>query len=267
MLTPVCSLADGAQLQLRFNLQMVNPGAHELGPQRLWMYLPVGKNDWWTLEAVETEAAHALQTDSLGHTILFVETREFSGFARRSAALAVRLKRDLARLPARIDADEWLRAERFIESEDKMIAAHALALRAATDQATVRNIYEFVVSHLVYAGYVPEDLGALYALKQRRGDCSEYASLVVALCRALGIPARRVGGYVTDRSFAPKPMDFHDWAEVAMDGRWRVVDAQKGALADREIQYVPFRYYRDAVLNNIGTSHRYRVEGNMEFSV
>lgn len=55
MLTPLCSLTDWAKLQLRFNLQLVNPGASKLGPQRLWMYLRLGKNDWRTLDAVETD--------------------------------------------------------------------------------------------------------------------------------------------------------------------------------------------------------------------
>jgi hypothetical protein len=268
VLTPMThSLADEAQLQLRFNLNMVNRGAAELAPQRLWMYLPVRQNDWWSLEAAETDLGHALQTDALGHTILFVETQALSGYARRSAALAVKLKRTPVRVPARVNAVEWLLPERYIESGNDMIAAQALALKAATEKETVRNIYDFVTSHLVYAGYVPEDLGALYALKQRRGDCSEYACLVVALCRASGIAARMVEGYVTDRSFAPKPMDFHDWAEVAMDGRWRVVDAQKGTFVEREVQYIPFRYYRDKALNGVGLAHRYRVEGEMEFSV
>ena len=120
---------------------------------------------------------------------------------------------------------------------------------------------------IVKAGYAPEDFGALYALRQRRGDCSEYACLVVALCRAAGIPARMVEGYVSDRSFAPKPMDFHDWAEVLVDGQWRVVDAQKGALLEKEALYIAFRYFRDKALNGVGLAHRYRVEGGMDFSV
>lgn len=262
----VSQAAEG-ELQLRFNLGMNNPGSLDLAAQRLWMYLPVRRNAWWTLDTVETSLQHELQADPLGHTILFVSIDKLSAYARRAASLMISLKRAGAPMPAPRGAQDWLAPERYIESDHEAIAAQARALKSATDEGTVRNIHGFVAASVDYAGYTPEDFGALYALRQRRGDCSEYACLVVALCRAAGIPARMVEGYVTDRSFAPKPMDFHDWAEVLVGGQWRVVDAQKGALLEKEAQYIAFRYYRDKALNGVGLAHRYRVEGGMEFSV
>ncbi|BEP33276.1 hypothetical protein GmRootV59_02500 [Variovorax sp. V59] len=261
------SLAAQEELQLRFNLGMNNPGSLDLAAQRLWMYLPVRRNAWWTLDAVETGLRHELQADPLGHTVLFVSIDKLSAYARRTASLMISLKRAGAPMPAPKDAQDWLAPERYIESDHEAIVAQARALKSATGEGTVRNIHGFVAASVDYAGYAPEDFGALYALRQRRGDCSEYACLVVALCRASGIPARMVEGYVTDRSFVPKPMDFHDWAEVLVDGQWRVVDAQKGALLEQEAQYIAFRYYRDKALNGVGLAHRYRVEGEMEFSV
>ena len=79
----------------------------------------------------------------------------------------------------------------------------------------------------------------------------------------MGIPARMVEGYVTDRSFAPEPMDFHDWAEVLMDGQWQIVDAQKGAWIPQDARYIAFRYCRGRPTNDVGQAHRYRVEGEM----
>jgi transglutaminase-like putative cysteine protease len=261
------SLAAQGELQLRFNFGMNNPGSIDLPVQRLWMYLPVRRNAWWTLDGIDTGLPHELQSDPLGHTILFVAIDKLGAYARRVAALTVNLKQSAVPLPAARDARDWLAPERYIESDHEAIAAQALALKSETDAGTVRNIYDFVAASMDYAGYMPEDFGALYALRQRRGDCSEYACLVVALCRASGIPARMVEGYVTDRSFAPRPMDFHDWAEVQVDGQWRVIDAQKRALLVREAQYIAFRYYRDKALNGVGLAHRYRIEGEMEFSV
>ena len=50
-------------------------------------------------------------------------------------------------------------------------------------------------------------------------ECAGYAHLVVALLRAVNVPARLVSVY------APGPMDFHAVAEAFVEGRWRVVDA------------------------------------------
>lgn len=256
------------ELHLRFNLGMHNPGLVELPVQQVWMYLPVRRNAWWTLEGIETGLPHELQSDALGHTILFVAIGKLGAYARRTAALTISLKcNDAALTPVAMNARDWLAPERYIESDHEAIAAQALALKSATDAGTVRKIYDFVAASMDYVGYMPEDFGALYALRQRREDCSEYACLVVALCRAAGIPARMVEGYVTDRSFAPRPMDFHDWAEVLVEGRWRVVDAQKRVLLERETQYIAFRYYRDKPSNGVGLAHRYRVDGGMEFSI
>ena len=58
--------------------------------------------------------------------------------------------------------------------------------------------------------------------------CRDYAHLVIALLRAVNVPARLVSVY------APgcQPMDFHAVAEAFVDGQWRVVDAT--CLAPRQ---------------------------------
>jgi transglutaminase-like putative cysteine protease len=58
--------------------------------------------------------------------------------------------------------------------------------------------------------------------------CRDYAQLVIAMLRALYVPARLVAVY------APgcEPMDFHAVAEAFVDREWRVVDAT--CLAPRQ---------------------------------
>jgi transglutaminase-like putative cysteine protease len=54
-----------------------------------------------------------------------------------------------------------------------------------------------------------------------KGVCRDYAHLVVALLRAVKVPARLVSVYPPGLS----PMDFHAVAEAFVEGQWRVVDA------------------------------------------
>jgi transglutaminase-like putative cysteine protease len=63
--------------------------------------------------------------------------------------------------------------------------------------------------------------GAVETLLLRQGVCRDYAHLVVALLRALDVPARLVAVYAPGL----QPMDFHAVAEALVDGEWRVVDA------------------------------------------
>jgi transglutaminase-like putative cysteine protease len=70
--------------------------------------------------------------------------------------------------------------------------------------------------------------GAARTLMARRGVCRDYAHLVIALLRALDVPARMVAVYAPGLS----PMDFHAVAEAYVDGAWWVVDATR--LAPRQ---------------------------------
>ena len=62
--------------------------------------------------------------------------------------------------------------------------------------------------------------GAVDTLLAGAGVCRDYAHLVVALLRAVNVPARVVSVYAPGLS----PMDFHAVAEAFVDGHWRVVD-------------------------------------------
>ena len=70
------------------------------------------------------------------------------------------------------------------------------------------------------------DMGVVLAsssevLANRRGTCTEYAVLLTALARAVGIPARYVTGYV----YAHGMLAGHAWTEVNIGDEWLAIDA------------------------------------------
>lgn len=67
--------------------------------------------------------------------------------------------------------------------------------------------------------------GAARTLMARRGVCRDYAHLVIAMLRALDVPARMVSVYAPGLT----PMDFHAVAEAYVDGQWWIVDATRRA--------------------------------------
>ena len=60
-----------------------------------------------------------------------------------------------------------------------------------------------------------------------QGVCRDYAHVVIALLRAMDMPARYAACYAPGL----QPMDFHAVAEAYFDGAWYVIDATR--LADR----------------------------------
>lgn len=63
----------------------------------------------------------------------------------------------------------------------------------------------------------------------RRGVCRDFAHLMIAFCRTVGIPARMVSAYAPEVD----PPDFHAMTEVYLDGRWHMIDPTGMASADR----------------------------------
>jgi transglutaminase-like putative cysteine protease len=66
----------------------------------------------------------------------------------------------------------------------------------------------------------------LDVLETRRGVCQDYAHLHLGLCRAMGIPARYVSGYLFDpRRTGDQPEASHAWVEIFLPGHgWRGYD-------------------------------------------
>ncbi|UZN05319.1 transglutaminase-like domain-containing protein [Cellulomonas sp. S1-8] len=120
-------------------------------------------------------------------------------------------------------ADEflYLRPSRYCESDVLApTARYEFAGVAGVD--LLGAVSSWVGTRLAYVpgSSLPTD-GAVRTLLARQGVCRDYAHLVVALLRALDVPARVAAVYAPGLD----PMDFHAVAEAYVDGHWRVVDA------------------------------------------
>jgi transglutaminase-like putative cysteine protease len=75
-----------------------------------------------------------------------------------------------------------------------------------------------------------QTLSASWVLDNRKGVCTEYSSLMVALLRSIGIPSREVSGVAfTDSSLFPTDWGFHSWVEVYFPGHgWVSFDPTYG---------------------------------------
>lgn len=99
--------------------------------------------------------------------------------------------------------------------------ARQLTADCSTDEARARTLFQYVRQILQYQ-YPPEGRGAETTRRSGRGDCGEYANLLCALCRAVGVPARPVFGWLC----APWFSGAHAWAELWLDAYgWIPADA------------------------------------------
>ncbi|HJV94029.1 MAG TPA: transglutaminase family protein, partial [Azonexus sp.] len=71
---------------------------------------------------------------------------------------------------------------------------------------------------------------ALDTLTDRVGVCRDFAHLMIAICRALSIPARFTTGIDYGADPALGPTDFHAYVEVFLDHRWYLFDPSGTAI-------------------------------------
>ena len=108
-------------------------------------------------------------------------------------------------------------------------AVHDLASRAVGELENARekaNALTFFVHHHLRYRDTAGGRTVFDTIRDRSGDCTEFADLYTTLARATGLPARTVIGlaYLSDsQAFA-----LHAWNEVAIEGAWRGVDPTWG---------------------------------------
>ncbi len=110
---------------------------------------------------------------------------------------------------------------RYCESD--RFAPHAWELFGKTlDRAEqVRLICRWVDENVAYTpGSTDGKTSAWDVWQTRKGVCRDYTHLAIALCRALSIPARYVGGYAVGL----EPMNFHACFDAYLGGGWRLFD-------------------------------------------
>ncbi|MGF1578067.1 MAG: transglutaminase family protein [Gemmataceae bacterium] len=67
-----------------------------------------------------------------------------------------------------------------------------------------------------------------HVAKTLTGDCSEFAMLMTAMCRAEQVPARTAIGLIYANIKGQPAFAFHMWTEVFVHGRWFPLDATLG---------------------------------------
>ncbi|HTX53289.1 MAG TPA: DUF3488 and transglutaminase-like domain-containing protein [Candidatus Baltobacteraceae bacterium] len=114
----------------------------------------------------------------------------------------------------------------------------ALAERLAAGAATPSEVIARAATHLERNIRYSLDLGRAtgrdpleeFLFERRTGNCEYFASSLVVLLRAVGIPARLVNGFQrgewneVGQYLAVRQRDAHSWAEVYVDGHWLTVD-------------------------------------------
>jgi transglutaminase-like putative cysteine protease len=218
------------------NLTLVNEGPTKTEKHNLWVALIGDQPPYQDVIYSEIHPSnYIIVTDEFGNQYAEFDFNHLESGA--SAQISIRYEivvNELTVSPADCDGDIpdlFNRPELHIESRNPQIIslAEELSSPEQTVCEQIRSFYDYIGDNLVYT-YNGDDWGAQAALGEMGADCTEYSSLLIALSRAKGIPARYVRGLLhLEENDSAEIRQEHAWVEVFFPGSgWTPVDPTLG---------------------------------------
>ena len=155
---------------------------------------------------------------------------------------------------------KWLGPDRLVPTTGEILQVSAkVGEPDASAYLQAQAIYDYVVANMSYdksgTGWGRGD--AIYACNVKKGNCTDFHSLFIAIARSRGIPARFTIGFPLGTAASGKIPGYHCWAEFYSGGEWVPVDASEAWKHPQRRKYyfghldaarVAFTMGRDLVL-------------------
>jgi len=238
--SPALEFVSTQQYRVRQTLSLVNTGDHNPAKQNLWVALI---RDLPPYQEVISRSIspddYVLSTDEMGNAYAEFDLSDHPPGETISIEIIYQVSvneiaYDLSSCEGET-LDEFTQPELHIESANPQILSLAgdLSVGKRTACEQIRAFYDYVGDELIYT-YNRRAWGAQATFGLMGADCTEYASLVIALSRAEGIPARYYEGLVylqeetgdIDEQIAQTE---HAWLDVYLPGiGWTALDPTMG---------------------------------------
>ena len=258
---PLVTIVDQREYVVHQQLALINEGSGRPEKQNIWIALIRNFPPYQDVASMEISPKdYELVVDEYGnHYAEFDFSRQPAGTTQTVMIdyriVVNELAYDLSICQGEL-LDDFIQPELHIESVNPQIMALAseLSLGKGTVCQQVRSFYDYIGNELVYTSN-GENWGAQAALGPMGADCTEYTSLLVALSRAQGIPARYFEGllYLDKETDAIAKIE-HAWPDVYLPGvGWVAMDPTLGRiLVNRETYFA--HYTPDHIIVTMGVN-------------
>lgn len=139
--------------------------------------------------------------------------------------------RELAVDDLPLEAVRYIYPSRYCESDRLSDFAFSLFGQIPSGYRRVSAIRDWVNQHVRFESNTSNSAtSACDTIFAKRGVCRDFAHVMIALCRALTIPARFATGTDYGADPALGPPDFHAYVEVFLGDRWYIFDPSGTAI-------------------------------------
>lgn len=233
------------QYNITQHLFLVNNGPGQPTKHNIWIALINNMTPYQTVQELQiTPETYQLMTDEYGNQYAEFDLTEMPSGTSIEITIQYKLTvnelaYDLTHCAGELP-NIFNQPELHIESNNAQIIdlAQQLSADKISTCAKVEAFYNYIGNHLVYS-YNGKSWGAQAALGEMGADCTEYSSLLIALSRAAGIPARYIEGlHYFDSSSEVTARTEHAWVEVYLPGvGWTPIDPTLGRSSQNQARY------------------------------
>jgi hypothetical protein len=201
-----------------FNIHPAHTPCQKVSSEELWLSQPIRPD-------IQTEAASGNR---------YLRLQAMPGELKLSYRAVVELQHHRAR-PAELEevpihrlplsALGYIYPSRYCESDKLLRLAMKQFGHLPPGYPRVQAIMDWVQQQITFTSNTSSpSTSAIDTLVAQTGVCRDFAHLMIALCRAVNIPARFTTGTDYGADPALGPPDFHAYVEVYVGDRWYIVD-------------------------------------------
>jgi len=201
---------------------------------RMWIPLP-SSDSFQTVEVKSIKAPgerEILHEREHGNRVLFLT------LGPQDSGKTIDIRSHVKRLEKSVyeaqesELERYLTPERLVPVDERFreIAGQVVEGKKG-DLVRARALYDHTIDRMRYMKFGPGwgKGDAVYACDMQTGNCSDFHSYFIALCRAIGIPARfAIGAAIPSERNEGGIDGYHCWAEFYTDGKWWPVDISEG---------------------------------------
>ncbi|RMF23980.1 MAG: hypothetical protein D6760_04320 [Deltaproteobacteria bacterium] len=241
--TGTAAAADSRQFRFTYEFELTPPP--DADKIAVWIPLPI-ESDAQAISDMHIDSSVPFKVTKehvYGNRMIYLERH---GDPRTPLSATVRFRvdrREYAGAPAARPSSRYVSANKLVPTTGliKQISDRTTADKTTTMEKA-RAIYDFVVDRMRYdksgTGWGHGD--ALFACTKKKGNCTDFHALFIAMARAAGIPARFEIGFPIPRNAHEGTIPgYHCWAEFWEAGRgWIPVDASEAHKHPEQREYL-----------------------------
>ncbi len=251
---------------VRYKLELENSTNLPVKNARVRVFAPVDSIGWQRTLEIKSDRDFDLKSDSYGNQMLDFALSEVAPYSKQYITVTALISFDKKNAESykKFPNNTFLQSEKYIDKNNLKISMLASSLSESSKSQELIDVaqetHKWVSKNMVYSSYEKKDLGAVYAINNLRGDCTEYMYLNAAIMRAQGIANIPVSGfYIGNTNGMLSAVNYHNWNYFDTGSEWRLSDSQGNNFDDKQSEYVVFRVIAKDEIQTLSNTHRFSI--------